>query len=295
MMQEKNYKNMSIAFPDGSIHPIIAQYIQVTKNGKYILNYLERKYNMLVPSFTEIIKVNNEWGKNPFHDDYDEYEFEEFDSELSNQIMSELPNSMRFKIKINDDRKVVTKIDNNTNNIEINSHGATEISDNIENNIYCILINNDGNIVYDFPFPSFCIEGKNNHVSVNYENDVNNGVEFNEIEFSRCGLSVSTRKKITEYLKKQLSFSKILDIQTVDIKNDYIDECYRIHFVECPDLATLSTLYKAKQLNVDCDEQDNLRIEELLTKAFNNELPLYVETEFGSKINNGVKHQVKTR
>lgn len=270
------YRDIFILFPDGKVRPIKAQYVQITKNGKYVLNYLEKNYNNLIPSFTEIIKVDNEWGKNPFHDKYEEYEFLPFNRELSESIINELPNQLKFKIRINDDRK------------DIDVSKKLDIS-SIENNIYYVLTTEDN---LDIPYPVFTISGKNKHSSINYEDDVNKDADFNEIEFSRFGLSTSDRNKIKDYLNNKSGY---INLSSIEIENDSTKEKYRVNFVLCPDIISLSNVYRAKSLYVDYENQEDLKIEELLMKAFNNEIPLYYESEKGTKWNNGIKHESITK
>ena len=288
-------RRINLMMPYGTSRTIEAQYVQLTKDGKYILNYLEKKGNDVTPNFTEIINVNGEWAKFPYHLAYDEYEFEDFDSNLSERIINELPDNMRVKIIINDDKKVVNNLEDNKNKVEISSIGTTEIASKVEQDLYCLLLPNSHNesiskndyYPYDFMFPIFSLEGKGNHLDVDYEDDVNKGVEFSEIEFSRFGLSVDSRRNITNFLKSQNDVVRIDDIPTLEFEDE--EELLRIHFINCPELSIFNNMYKTKSIYIDCDS-DDITIKELFSKAFNNEIPYFFETESGTKSNNGVKH-----
>ena len=213
------YKNMNIMFPNGRVHPIKVQYVQVTTDGKYILNYLDFSCGNYVPSFTEIIKVNDVWYKNPFHYDYDDYKFVDFDNELSEKIISELPKNIKFKIKINDDRKNVDTPIVDTQGIEeVNDSGAIEIVDKEKKDAYFVLFANGGDDVidsksypFDFPFPAFSIEGHDN----------------NEIELSRCGISNSARKEVSDNLSK----NDTINISSLDQNIYYI--LYVVQVLNC--------------------------------------------------------------
>ena len=279
--------------------PIIAyvQYVQTTKDGKYVLSYLEQRRGNITPNFTEITNINGQWYKNPFHLDYENYEFEDFNDELSKKIINELPENMKIRIVINDDRKKINSEENNNNTIELNSLGTIEITDKVDQDLYYVLISNSSEDIinnndfypYDIPFPSFAIEGKENHLNADYEDDSNKGIDFNELEFSRYGLSVKFRKEITEFIKNQNSIVRINDLPVLELEDD--DERLRVHFINCPEIITFNNLYKAKSLFIDCDEEDDISITELFKKALNDQVPYYFESEIGTKKDNEVKHK----
>lgn len=294
-------KSMNIIYPDGK-HAIKAQYVQLTKDGKYILNYLESKRGIEEPSFTEIDKIGDEWVKNPFHSNYEEYEFEDFDAELSSRIVQELPENLKIRIRINDDRKDLTHLKENSN-IEVSTNGAKEIVDKSVKDIYLIVMANEGDdsinpengFIYDFPFPSFEIEGKAKHNDESYSDDVNEGLSFEELVFSRCGLAFDSRNKINNCLSSFSGITKIADIPNLDVNGELANETYRVHFIQCPDINVFNEIYKAGSINIDCEMNGDLTINQLITKALRNEIPMYYETEMGSKYNNRVKHIAVTK
>ena len=278
--------------------PIIAyvQYIQTTKDGRYILNYLEQRRGNISPNFTEITKIDGKWCKSPFHLDYEDYEFEAFNNELSKKIISELPDNMKIRIIINDDRKKINH-EEEKNKIEINSLGVTEIIDKIDQDLYYVLISNSSEDIinnndyypYELPFPSFALEGKDNHLNANYESDSNKGIDFNELEFSRYGLSLSFRKQITDFIKNQKNVIRINDLPTLELEDD--DEKLRVHFINCPEISTFNNIYKAKTIFIDCDYESDLSVTDLFKKALNDQIPYYFESELGTKKDNEVKHK----
>ena len=275
------YKSIYIMYPNGKAHPIKAQYVQVTTDGKYILNYLDFSCGNYVPSFTEIIKINDVWYKSPFHYDYDDYVFMDFDNELSEKIINELPENIKLRIKINDDRKITdTPILECQRIEEVNKSGAMEIVEKEKNDTYFVLFANAGNDMissnsypFDFPFPVFTIEGHN-------KDD-----EHSELEFSRCGLSNITRKEVKDILSKKVDVT----ISNIDpIEAETTKERYVIHFVSCSDIKMFNDIYKAKNINVDYELNDNITVEELLNKAFACEVPMTLESEYGTIKDNGV-------
>lgn len=277
MMEKKEYKSINIMYPNGKAHPIKVQYVQVTNDGKYVLSYLDFSCGNYVPSFTEIFKENDVWYKNPFHYNYDDYTFEDFNSELSDKIIEELPNIIRLRVRINDDRKKVDiPVVENQSIEEVNNFGAKEIVDKEKIEAYFVLFANGGNDTIDnksypldFPFPAFSIEGHNN----------------NEIELSRCGISNNARKEVCDNLSKNVSITiSSLDPQEIDTPQ----EKYVIHFVSCPNFEIFNEIYKAKTLNVDYDLNGNLTVEELLNKALSCEIPMTYESEYGTVKDNGV-------
>lgn len=286
-------REIRIIYPGGLDHIIKAQYVQVTKDGRYVLNYLESRRGNYVPSFTEIINIDGKWSKSPFHYKYEEYDFLEYDRELSDKIISELPDKMKIRIKIADDRK-----DNKSFEDLINNHGAKEITSNSKNDIYYILFPNkdddkiDLGSFYPFglPFPTFAYIGKRNHSDVMYNDDINSNLDYSEVQLSKYGLSLENRNKITEYLKSLKDIISIKEIPPFEIKNEWTNENGKVHFVNCSNLDMFGTLYKTKNIFLDCEGQENSKIDELLSKAFDNEIPMFYEVENGLKKSNGVKH-----
>ena len=286
-------REIRIIYPGGLNHIIKAQYVQVTKDGRYVLNYLESRRGNYVPSFTEIINIDGKWSKSPFHYKYEEYDFLEYDRELSDKIISELPDNMKIRIKIADDRK-----ENKSFEDLINNHGAKEITSNSKNDIYYILFPNkdddkiDLGSFYPFglPFPTFAYIGKKNHSNVMYSDDLNGNLDYNEIQLSKYGLSLDNRTKITDYLKSRNGIININELPTFEINNSWTNDKGKVHFVNCSNLDMFGALYKTKNIFVECDGFEDIKIEELLSKAFDNELAMFYETDNGIKKNNGVKH-----
>ena len=289
-------RRINLMLPYKDPHIVYVQYVEVTKDGKYVLSYLEKNNGNVTPNFTEIINIDGQWYKSPFHLEYDKYDFEEFDSELSKKIINELPDNMKMRIVINDDRKKVNYDEESDKKLEINSLGAIEIVNKVEQDLYYVLIPNSTEDIiskedypYSFPFPAFSIEGKTNHINADYEDDTNKDVDFNELEFSRYGLSNNTRKKISEFLQKQDDVTRIGNLPVLELEDE--EDKLKIHFINCPEITTFNDIYKAKSLFIDCDMEDDISISELFKRALNDSIPYYFESDFGTKKDNKVKHK----
>lgn len=286
-------RDIKIDYPGGMTHNIKAQYVQITKDGRYLLNYLELRKGVYVPSFTEIINIRGEWAKSPFHFKYEEYDFEEYNRELSDKIISELPQNMKIRIKLDDDRK-----ESRLSEVININHGAKEIVVNSKNDIYYILfpnyeddkINLESFYPFGLPFPAFTYIGKKNHNDVSYNDDLNSNLDYEEIQLSKYGLSLENRNKITEYLRNQNGIINIKELPSFEINNTWTNEKGRVHFVNCSNLDMFGALYKTRNIYVDCDGNEQQKTEELLSKAFDNEVAMFYETENGLKKNNGVRH-----
>ena len=304
MLDENKNREINIIYPNGNSHHIITQYVQKTNDGKYVLNYLDLIRDDYIPSFTEIIKIDGEWAKNPFHDNYEEYDFEDFDNDLSKEIIKELPDNLKIRIRIMDDRKKINEKTLTTNSkLDINVIGTKEITNKITKEVHCVLVANDGNdkinknynYLIDFPFPVFSLDGKIKHNEYIIENDPNSGLEFEEFELSRIGLSNNIRKNITNLLNKAGDIIDISYLPTLESYDDITKEKYIISFVPCPNYDIFSEIYKSKCVRIDSEMIDSNSIEELFKEALNNQIPYSYETNSGLIKNNGIKHNVKVK
>ena len=88
-------KNMSISYPDGSIHNVIVTQADVTKNGHIVICYYDITDGMRA-AFSEIIKEDDQYYKNPNHHEWEYYvnRFQPFDREISDFIVGSLPDKL---------------------------------------------------------------------------------------------------------------------------------------------------------------------------------------------------------
>lgn len=292
-------KKLDIIYPDQKIHNIIVEYVEKTKNGKYILNYLEYSGEELTRCFTELNYIEGEWYKNPFHMDYEEYDFEPFDKELSDSIIEQLPQKMNFRILISPDNKEKKDVIENKPVIEEKvSLGAPIVKSRKYKNLFMVLPTNDGatfidkkNFNFEFPFPVFSYLGETYH-DININNsrdDINYDASYNEEMYLRDELSVSTRKVIAEYLKNDTSDvfdTKKLPILEIEREDENINIC----FITCPSIDLYNSVYKADKLFVDLDVEKDNAYDSNLERALHQEIPLSIELLNGEIKNNGIKH-----
>lgn len=89
-------REVDITYPDGSVHHVIVYQANVTNDGRIVISYYDVS-NDMQDSFTEIIAVNGEFQKNPYHNNWEYYErcFRPFDRELSDQIILALKEKVK--------------------------------------------------------------------------------------------------------------------------------------------------------------------------------------------------------
>ena len=260
-------RDLYIVYPDHVPHKITAQYVQVTNDDKYVLSYYEHGLEGEVPCFTELLFLNGEWSKSPFHKEYDDYEFVPYDEKLSKSIIEQLPEYLYFKIIVDGETKgdkyVITKKVEDEEPLE--NTGATVIQSK-NNTYYMVLLTNGGenivskypsNAIYriDFPFPAYSLKGVSSHRlrEMSNDDDINYGIDFNELEYVHQGLPVNVRRVIADYLENEtpdnfdVTKLPVLEVNSKDSEN------YRIHFISCPCVEMFNEMYKSDKVYVDYD------------------------------------------
>ena len=88
-------KYIKISYPDGSLHSTIVTQADVTRGGTIVISYYDISDSMHA-SFTELIQKDGQYYKNPEHQDWSYYvsRFKPFDRELSDSIVSSLPEKL---------------------------------------------------------------------------------------------------------------------------------------------------------------------------------------------------------
>lgn len=190
----------------------------------------------------------------------------------------------------------------NSEAVEINSIGTKEIISKDYKELYMVLFPNyDANYIntkgylFDITFPVFTLAGKNKHSEVGFDDNINDDQDFDELEFSRYGLSVSNRTKIMNSIKENNTIVSIDELDSYSFEDNLLNEICRVHFVACPSLERFNELFKSRGFYVDCTGYEDLNVNELLFKSFNNEIPFFCESIGGVKISNGVKHSKMTK
>jgi hypothetical protein len=295
----KRARKLDIVYPDRKNHNIIAEYVQKTKDGKYVLSYLEFYKEELLESFTELNYIDGEWSKNPFHLDYDEYEFEPFDKELSDSVIAQLPKRLFFKIQIKSDSKDKVEVPKEEVVEEkVVSTGAQVIKSHDEKNLYMVLPVNEGesvidksNFNFDFPFPVFSLLGNTTH-DINYNNsrdDINYEHRYEEEMYLRDELSVTTRRVVKEYLENDTETK--FDLRELPILEvDGNDGQKNICFISCPNIDLYNDIYKADKLFVDSDMPTSYTYDSKIESSMHGEVPLAIVLINGDTKDNGVKH-----
>lgn len=298
MFDLRRAKKLDIIYPDQKVHNAIAEYVEKTKDGKYILNYLEYSGEELIKCFTELNYIEGEWYKSPFHLGYEEYEFEPFDKELSDSIIKQLPQKMNFRILISPDNKEKNEIVEKPIVEEKVTLGAPIVKSREDKNLFMILPTNTGASLIDkegfnfeFPFPVFSYLGETYHDENknNSRDDINYDASYSEEMYLREELPVSTRKIIADYLKNDTSDvfdTKDLPILEVETSTGNIDIC----FVTCPNIELYNNVYKADKLFVDMDVENDSVYDNKLESSLHQEIPLSIELLNGEIRNNGIRH-----
>lgn len=301
----EDQKQFNIVYPDRKVHPSIAMYVQETVDGKYILNYLELHKGQKVPSFTELLFVDGEWAKNPFHKDYEAYTFKPFDEELSNSIVEQLPNYMYFKVQIKPDAKDESIVyDNKKEEIltPIKNNSLSNVKDST-NYLFMVLLANDGECRIDklpnggkydfnFPFPVFSLPYPQKHEAYSTcATDVNGELTFDEHEYPCEELPIDVRREVADYLQNHTDTH--FDVRNLPVfcYNAKDGRKYEICFVSCSSLELFNEVYRAEYLDVDIQMELSNRFDNDLDSGLNHEVPLLVFGKNGSIYSNGVLHK----
>jgi hypothetical protein len=294
----KRARKLNIVYPNHKNHNIIAEYVQTTKDGKYVLSYLEYYRDELLENYTELNFIDGEWAKHPFRLEYDEYEFEPFNKELSDSIIEQLPDRLFFRIRIKGDDKEIADLPEKVAEEQMASTGAQVIKAHEEKNLYMVLPVNEGesvidksNFNFDFPFPVFSLLGNTTH-DVNLNNsrdDINYESKYEEEMYLRDEISVTTRKVVKEFLEKDTDDKfdvKELPILEVAGRNEQKNIC----FISCPSIDLYNDLYKGDKLFVDIDMPVSYTYDNKFESSLHGEVPLAIVLLNGEIKNNGVKH-----
>lgn len=298
-------RKLNILYPDYKLHPIIAEYVQVTENEEYVFSYLELRNGKLVPCFTELVFLDGEWYKNPFHKEYEEYKFKSFDEELSNDIIVQMPQQLHFRISLGPSSKFY--------DLEpVESESLTSKVDNIEesekvpNYLYMVLIANDGDSYidkhldgkeynFDFTFPVFGlpINVKHEAYSTDSKSDINSDVEYQQNEYSKEELPISVRREVVDFLKRDTSEKfDIRDLPIFEYTTQNGEE-YSICFVSCSNLDLFNEIYKSQNVLTDISAERSFLYDNDLESGLHYEIPLTITLSGNEIKTNGVRHNNK--
>lgn len=287
---EQKLKNISLVYPDRTIHNVLSLYVLETTDGKYVFNYFDvTDGGEFLPSYTELSFINGEWCKNPFQKKYEEYDFKPFDEKLSNRIISELPTMMYSRIKISDDSK---KEDVSQRSIK-------------EHNLYLVLLSNDGESTirkhsqgdsynFSFPFPAFVqLLGTSYHKDIDVVDNVNKGISFEQIDYEKRVIPANVRSEIKSFLTDETD--EVFDIRDLPIfeYNTNSGEKYSICFISCPSLDMFVDASDAESISVDKDMALPSKYDNYLERGLQGEVPTYLKIDDDYVVFNGVKHKNK--
>ncbi len=305
-------RKIAIVYPDHVIHPIIAEYVQMTEDGKYILNYVDLYKSRCTPSYTELSFINGEWAKCPFHKSYDEYKFKIFDQTLSDDIIKQLPENLFFRILIKDSNKEYELREKRDTQEDINKTLGAKVVGNspLEQThfLYMVLPVNDkessirknaDGVEYNFemPFPIFTLPyevSHNAYESTSYD-DINCDLIFDQYEYSRGEVPESVRKAVQEFLKNRPG-------ETFDIRSLPIFEHtepngvkYVICFVSCADIKKYDDLFNAESVATDKDMPYPFLYDADLEAAIHDEIPCAITRTDGKVVYNDVRHEASNK
>ena len=84
-------KNITIIYPDNTIHNVVVTRVDETLDGRILITYFDNEREC----FTEIVNINGVWHKNPDHGYFPpESELMPYNPILNDQIINSLPNKM---------------------------------------------------------------------------------------------------------------------------------------------------------------------------------------------------------
>ncbi len=287
----RNEKEMYIVYPNHNPRLITPKFVDVTVDDKYVLSYVDNVGEDEVVTFTELLFLDGEWYKYPFHkENYENYEFKEFDKQLSDSIIEQLPKYLYFRMLIGDSKKgdiYVPKEGKEENEVNepLVDTGATIVRE--KNNNYCmvLLANGGENIVskypsndtyiIDFPFPVYSLKSVSSHRFRENDQtiDPNYNVDFRELEYEHRELPKNVRNSIADYLKKETAGSfdvtklPMLEINTPD------EEKYLVNFISCPNVEFFNEMYNADKVYVDYDMKVTSFYTDDLERALHSEIP----------------------
>ena len=300
----KGNKEISIVYPNHVPSRATPKFVDVTVDDKYILSYVEHTDDGDVVGFTELIFIDGEWSKCPFHKEkYEDYEYREFDKALSDSIIEQLPNFLYFRILVNGMKgDIYTPRIKSVDNEPLEDTGAVVVREK-NNNYYMVLLANGGenivskypgndNYIIDFPFPVYSLKGVSSHRlrETTQEKDINYDDDFRELEYEHGELPSDVRKTIVDYLKNETAGSfdvtklPILEINTPD------EVKYTVCFVSCPSIDLFNDMYNADKVYVDYDMRVTSFYDNDLERALHSEIPATFVSEDGTVKTNDVVH-----
>lgn len=305
-------RKVGLVYPSRTVHPALALNVQTTKDGRYVLNYIDFYGDVVSKLYTELNFIDGEWANKPFHRNYDDYEFNPFDQKLSDDILSQLPKQLFFRIKLDNDKKSYDIGYEKKEEEKVLEEKVTEeglVNDNASNKetlLYMVLIANDGessinkNIDggeynFDMPFPVFSLpyEIEHNAHTTDPMGDVNSDLSFKQNEYLKAEIPMSVRRDVSDFLANDTEAK--FDIKYLPIY-EYIDQNnhkYVICFVSCNDIHTYSEIYKAESLCTDIDMYKSLVYDNDLESALHNEIPLSISLTNGDVKYNNVRHSIE--
>lgn len=290
-------RNLSIVYPDQKIHNIIAEHVQETEDGRFVLTYLEFVGKMLTQKYTEIHFIDGEWSKKPFDLDYSRYSFKPFDKTLSDAIINQLPEKLVFRIHIRPDQ-IAIKADAGESVLEATNVGSKVVKAQEEKTVFMVLPALTGDSIldkkefdFDFAFPAFSYLGNTDHNAdesmASY--DINWDQNYEEQMFLREEIPMSVRRTVSSFLKEgDNSEIHIPSLPILEVQGD--NEVTNICFISCPQLVLFGTLYKADKIFVDNETPTSGTYDNKIESAFHGEIPMIIETHNGVKISNYASH-----
>jgi hypothetical protein len=303
-----NLKKIDFVYPGGIKRSVIVQDILMTKDGRYVLEYLEYKNGKLVPDYTEIIESDNIWWRYPFKKRLSSYDFVDFELDDSNRLIDKIPNEVRFKVFVKKETKEgkTNYVNNEFVNDTLLDMTGSSVSRKDNKYVFMVLLATDqnnkmvkkeGNLYYkfDFPFPTFSFPLEVDHEAFKNSSlvDENYDSSFKQDEYTKENISMSIRRAVSEFLNDQ--DGEVIDITklpVLEVQNDDGDKI-KISFVSCPNLNLFNEIFKAESLLVDKEGSYETSFENQLESALHYERPLTIVYRDLNIATNGVQHSVQ--
>ena len=296
-------KKIDFVYPGIIRRPVIVQDVLLTKDGRYVLEYLETKNGRLVSDYTEIIENDNIWWRYPFKKSLNDYDFVDFERDFSSDLIDKLPSEIRFKVFVKNETKTgkVNYVQNEFANDTILDLTGSKVSEHDNKYVFMVLLANDNNrsilkdsgYNFDFPFPAFSVPYEVVHEAFknSSKEDENFHLTYKQDEYSREDLPMSVRRTVEDYLRKQEG--NVIDVSSLPVLDVLSEDGNKIQicFVSCPDINLFSNVFKADSLQVDKESFCESSYENQLDSALHYEKPLIISHRDMSLSTNGVKHR----
>lgn len=290
-------RNVQIIYPDRNIHNVIPLFVQETVDGRFVLNYLEFAGKMLVRQYTEINYIEDEWSKKPISLDYSKFVFKDFNREISDSIIKQLPEQMIFRIYIRPDQIAIKKADGGSV-VEATNVGAKVVKAQDEKDVFMVLPSNSGedgiekqSFDFEFAFPAFGYLGNTDH-DINENDsrfDINYDCKYSEQMFLREELPMSVRRTVASFLKEGDSDTiSIKELPILSVHED--DKLTNICFISCSDIPLYSDIYRADKVFIDNDMEPTGTYDNIFESALHGEIPMTIGLLNGGVLINGVRH-----